>query len=147
MNKKIKEAFVCWNNINFDFSDVNTKNEDLLNGRGSYTLSNNWLLLNHFRAMIIKRFHYITRNWKGLFSQILLPALFVSVAMTVALSAPKDEDPPPLELSPSQYFNLTQPKGNYIPYSNEHSSERAQNYLTDKGPDDLIRTFHLPSGI
>lgn len=127
--------------------DVDNKNMDLLYGRGSYTLNNNWLLLNHFRAMIIKRFHYITRNWKGLFSQILLPALFVSVAMTVALSAPKDEDPPPLELSPSQYFNLTQPRGNYIPYSNENSSYRAVNYLYDAGPDDLIRTFHLPSGV
>ena len=126
---------------------LDPRNEALLCGKGSYTLSNNWLLLNHFRAMIIKRFHYVTRNWKGLFSQILLPAVFVSIAMTVALSAPKDEDPPPLELSPSQYFNLTQPRGNFIPYTNERpNSERAQHYLYDAGPEDLIKTFHLPSG-
>ncbi|KAK3577511.1 hypothetical protein CHS0354_026468 [Potamilus streckersoni] len=116
-------------------------------GRGSYVLSKKWRMVNHFRAVIVKRFHYITRNWKGLFSQILLPALFVSVAMTVALSAPKDEDPPLLELSPSQYFNLTQPRGNYIPFSNEHVSERSQKYLNDASPDDIIRTFHLPSGV
>ena len=66
--------------------------------------------------------------------------------MTVALSAPKDEDLPPLELSPAQYFNLTQPKGNFIPYSDEHQSPRAAKYLYDAGPQDLIKTFHLPSG-
>ncbi|XP_052239441.1 ATP-binding cassette sub-family A member 2-like isoform X2 [Dreissena polymorpha] len=123
------------------------RNLEMLSGKGSYVLSNNLLLLNHFRAVIIKRFHYITRNWKGLFSQIILPALFVSIAMTVALSAPKNEDLPPLELSPSMFFNVTQPRGNYIPFSNEHSSERALKYMNDKGPEDLIQTFHLPSGV
>ena len=118
----------------------------MLSGKGSHTLPSKLLLLNHFRAVIVKRFHYITRNWKGLFSQILLPALFVSVAMTVALSAPKDEDLPALELSPSQYFNLTQPVGNYIPFSNEYVSNRSEKYLLDAGPSDLIGTFHLPSG-
>ena len=127
-------------------SVVDTRNMEMLSGKGSYVLSDNLLLLNHFRAVIIKRFHYITRNWKSLFSQIILPALFVSIAMTVALSAPKDEDLPPLELSPSMYFNVTQPRGNYIPFSNERSSPRALKYLKDKGPDDLIKTFHLPSG-
>jgi len=125
---------------------VDKKNMEMLSGKGTYVLAKNWLLLNHFRAVIVKRFHFIARNWKGLFSQILLPALFVSIAMTVALSAPKNEDLPPLELSPTQYFNLTQPKGNYIPFSNEHSSPRALKYLNDSGPDDLIGTFHLPSG-
>ena len=119
----------------------------MLSGKGSSVLSRNLLLLNHFRAVIFKRFHYITRNWKGLFSQIILPALFVSIAMTVALSAPKDEDLPPLEMSPSQYYNVTQPKGNYIPYSNEHDSNRAMKYLSDAGPIDLINTFKLPSGL
>ena len=34
-----------------------------------------------------------------------------------------------------------------IPYMNEKpNSERAQHYLYDAGPEDLIRTFHLPSG-
>ncbi|XP_052774715.1 ATP-binding cassette sub-family A member 2-like isoform X2 [Mya arenaria] len=133
--------------VNIEEEARDQRNMEMLCGKGSYVLSNKWLLLNHFRAVIIKRFHYITRNWKSLFSQIILPALFVSIAMTVALSAPKDEDLPPLELSPSMYFNVTQPKGNYIPISNEHSSERAVNYLKDKGPDDLIKTFHLPSGV
>ncbi|XP_053393737.1 ATP-binding cassette sub-family A member 2-like isoform X2 [Mercenaria mercenaria] len=128
-------------------NEIDARNFEMLSGKGSRILPKNLLLLNHFRAVIFKRFHYITRNWKGLFSQILLPALFVSIAMTVALSAPKDEDLPPLEMSPSQYYNVTQPKGNYIPYSNEHISDRALKYMTDAGPVELINTFKLPSGV
>lgn len=37
--------------------------------------------------------------------------------MSVALTAPKVEDLPPLVLSPSQYYNYTQPEGNVIPYA------------------------------
>ncbi len=59
----------------------------LSEGKGSYVVHGHWLLLQQFVAIIIKRFHYITRNWKGLFSQIILPALFICVAMTVSTAA------------------------------------------------------------
>lgn len=32
-------------------------------------------------------------------------------------------DLPPLILSPSQYHNYTQPKGNFVPYANEEQPE------------------------
>ncbi|KAL3870668.1 hypothetical protein ACJMK2_038713 [Sinanodonta woodiana] len=105
------------------------------------------LTLSHLRAILIKRFRYATRNVKGIFSQIILPTIFVSIAMTVALSAPKDEDPPRLELSTSQYAKALKPRGNYVPYSNEHSSNRSLEYLQDAGPQDIINTFSYPSGI
>lgn len=117
------------------------------NGQGTYRLNKKWLRLNQLRAVLIKRYHYITRNSKGLFSQIILPALFVSVAMTVALSAPKVKDPPPIELSVSQYFNVTQPKGNYIPYTNEDSRDTNYSNSLDAGPLDLMQTFHFASGV
>ena len=47
------------------------------------------LLLQQFFAILVKRCYYVQRNWKGLFSQIMLPAVFVCVAMTVALTAPQ----------------------------------------------------------
>lgn len=112
------------------------------------------LKLSQFHGLLVKRFHCAKRNTKGLFSQILLPAFFVCVAMTVALSVPEIGEPsrlwwacpqlpppwggqqgrrvllitlsslpgdlPPLILSPSQYHNYTQPRGNFIPYTNEH---------------------------
>ncbi|KAL3242105.1 hypothetical protein MRX96_021472 [Rhipicephalus microplus] len=77
------------------------------------------LLVQQLSAILLKRYYCTRRNWKGLFSQILLPAFFVSIAMSVALTAPHVEDPPPLTLSPSRYYNYTQPRGNVVPYAFE----------------------------
>ncbi|XP_015427825.1 PREDICTED: ATP-binding cassette sub-family A member 2 [Myotis davidii] len=82
-----------------------------------------WLKVRQFHGLLVKRFHCARRNSKALSSQILLPALFVCVAMTVALSVPEIGDLPPLVLSPSQYHNYTQPRGNFIPYANEERRE------------------------
>ena len=60
----------------------------VLEGQGSFKLEGWWLKLRQFHGLIVKRFHCAKRNTKGLFSQILLPAFFVCVAMTVALSVP-----------------------------------------------------------
>ncbi|XP_071097331.1 ATP-binding cassette sub-family A member 2-like isoform X1 [Haliotis cracherodii] len=119
----------------------------LLEGRGSHILNKKLLLFNHFRAVIVKRFHYITRNWRSLFSQIILPAIFVAIAMTVALAAPSVDDLPPLVLSPSQYFNVTQPKGNFIPFTNERMIRRSEIPSQDADAEKLIRTLFLPSGV
>ncbi|XP_064616373.1 ATP-binding cassette sub-family A member 2-like [Liolophura sinensis] len=124
-----------------------TTPKPVLEGRGSYMMDGAPLRLNQFRAVIVKRFYYIKRNWKALFSQILLPALFVCVAMTVALAAPGRGELPPLELSPSQYFNLTQPRGNFIPFSNHKPYTTSKKFSTSAGPEELIDTLHLASGI
>lgn len=98
----------------------------LLEGRGSHMLKPHLLLLSHFKAVIIKRFHYITRNWRSLFSQIILPAIFVAIAMTVALAAPSVDDLPPIELSTLQYYNVTHLGGNFVPITNERMSSRSK---------------------
>ena len=129
-----------------DVEDPSSPEAGVLEGQGSIKLEGWWLRLRQFHGLIIKRFHCAKRNTKGLFSQIMLPAFFVCVAMTVALSVPaigtcyqgggsrhaglgqvlvltllfrSTGDLPPLILSPSQYHNYTQPRGNFIPYANE----------------------------
>lgn len=176
-------------------------------GQGSRKLEGWWLKVRQFHGLLVKRFHCARRNSKALSSQILLPAFFVCVAMTVALSVPeigmaarpgirtsallgsrvgnphllwawalrlrlvgmllgssgipaflgsrpqawalwvlgrgdlglgdagRPQEPaqaspctppgdlPPLVLSPSQYHNYTQPRGNFIPYANEERRE------------------------
>ncbi|BFZ20641.1 hypothetical protein BsWGS_23680 [Bradybaena similaris] len=119
----------------------------LLEGRGSHMLNPKLLLFNHFKAVIIKRFHYITRNWRSLFSQIILPAIFVAIAMTVALAAPSVDDLPPLELSTTQYTNVSLPKGNFIPFTNERMSRRSKVSPLDAIACDLQETLALASGI
>ncbi|KAM8934426.1 ATP-binding cassette sub-family A member 2 isoform 1-T1 [Pelodytes ibericus] len=121
--------------------------EMVLDGQGSYKLEGSWLKLRQFHGLIVKRFHCAKRNTKALFSQILLPAFFVCVAMTVALSVPEIGDLPPLILSPSQYHNYTQPKGNFVPYANEERPEYMIKQSPDAGPQPIVNTFYLPSGI
>lgn len=58
-------------------------------GQGSRKLEGWWLKVRQFNGLLVKRFHCARRNSKALSSQILLPALFVCVAMTVALSVPE----------------------------------------------------------
>lgn len=66
-----------------------------LEGQGSIKLEGWGLKVSQFHGLLIKRFHCAKRNTKGLFSQILLPAFFVCVAMTVALSVPEIGEPTP----------------------------------------------------
>lgn len=58
-------------------------------GQGSRKLEGWWLKMRQFHGLLVKRFHCARRNSKALCSQILLPAFFVCVAMTVALSVPE----------------------------------------------------------
>ncbi|KAJ7308105.1 hypothetical protein JRQ81_008613 [Phrynocephalus forsythii] len=115
--------------------------EHILAGQGSFKLEDSWLKVRQFHGLIVKRFHCAKRNTKALFSQILLPAFFVCVAMTVALSVPEIGDLPPLILSPSQYHNYTQPKGNFIPYANEERHEYRLKLSPDASPQQLVGTF------
>ncbi|CAN7944115.1 unnamed protein product, partial [Ixodes pacificus] len=112
------------------------------------------LLLQQLSAILLKRYYCTRRNWKGLFSQILLPAFFVGVAMSVALTAPHVEDPPPLVLSPSRYYNYTQPRGNVVPYAfRDHPRPRQCPCLlffrwdSDADARQLAMTLRLPSGV
>ncbi|CAB1320125.1 unnamed protein product [Coregonus sp. 'balchen'] len=119
----------------------------VLEGQGSFKLEGWWLKLRQFHGLIVKRFHCAKRNTKGLFSQILLPAFFVCVAMTVALSVPSIGDLPPLILSPSQYHNYTQPRGNFIPYANEDRPQYRSKLSPDASPQKIANTLRLPSGV
>ncbi|XP_074218808.1 ATP-binding cassette sub-family A member 2 isoform X3 [Camelus bactrianus] len=116
-------------------------------GQGSRKLEGWWLKVRQFHGLLVKRFHCARRNSKALSSQILLPAFFVCVAMTVALSVPEIGDLPPLVLSPSQYHNYTQPRGNFIPYANEERQEDRLRLSPDASPQQLVSTFRLPSGV
>ncbi|XP_052449004.1 ATP-binding cassette sub-family A member 2 isoform X3 [Carassius gibelio] len=116
-------------------------------GQGSFKLEGWWLKLRQFHGLIVKRFHCAKRNTKGIFSQILLPAFFVCVAMTVALSVPEIGDLPPLILSPSQYHNYTQPRGNFIPYANEDRLQFRSKLSPDASPQRIVNTLGLPSGV
>ena len=61
------------------------------------------LLFQQLYALLIKRFHRVKRNVKGFFAEIVVPVLFVLLALLVATLTPNDSVRPALELHPWYY--------------------------------------------
>ncbi|OWK12339.1 ABCA7 [Cervus elaphus hippelaphus] len=77
-----------------------------LQGSGPATTGrvHSWALTcQQLRALLLKRFLLARRSRRGLFAQIVLPALFVGLALVFSLIAPPFGYYPALRLSPSMY--------------------------------------------
>ncbi|KAK2510038.1 hypothetical protein MC885_018422 [Smutsia gigantea] len=61
------------------------------------------LTYQQLRALLLKRFLLARRSCRGLFAQIVLPALFVGLALVFSLIVPPFGYYPALQLSPSMY--------------------------------------------
>ena len=57
-------------------------------------------MVSQISGLIIKRFHRTRRNKKGLVAEIVLPIIFVLLAMLATKLAPNESEPPPLVLHP-----------------------------------------------
>ncbi|KAL3869286.1 hypothetical protein ACJMK2_041989, partial [Sinanodonta woodiana] len=58
------------------------------------------LVLRQMAAMIIKRFHHVRRSKKGFVCEIIMPAVFILLAMIFSMISPPLEEEPSLELHP-----------------------------------------------
>uniref|UniRef100_A0A8V0X811 ATP binding cassette subfamily A member 13 n=1 Tax=Gallus gallus TaxID=9031 RepID=A0A8V0X811_CHICK len=63
------------------------------------------LILAQIVALLLKRFHCIRRDWRGSLSHVLLPVLFVALAMALFSVKPLAIDYPSLKLTPRLYEN------------------------------------------
>ncbi|XP_019373948.1 PREDICTED: ATP-binding cassette sub-family A member 13 [Gavialis gangeticus] len=63
------------------------------------------LALTQIAALLLKRFHHTRRNWRGTLSNVLLPVLFVTMAMALFTVKPLAIDYPSLKLTPGLYDN------------------------------------------
>ncbi|XP_030920787.1 ATP-binding cassette sub-family A member 13 [Geospiza fortis] len=63
------------------------------------------LVLTQIVALVIKRFHHTRRDWRGSLSNVLLPVLFVALAMALFSVKPLAIDYPSLQLTPRLYDN------------------------------------------
>ncbi|XP_043909754.1 phospholipid-transporting ATPase ABCA7 [Protopterus annectens] len=72
-------------------------------GRGSYQITGWALTCQQFKALFIKRFLNARRSRRGFFAQIVLPAVFVCVALLFSLIIPPFGKYPALELQPWMY--------------------------------------------
>ncbi|KAE8280049.1 Retinal-specific ATP-binding cassette transporter [Larimichthys crocea] len=92
-------------------------------GRGSYQVRGLFLIIKQFFALLIKRLHHSTRSYKDFFAQIVLPASFVFLALTLTLIIPPFGEYPSLTLSPWMYGRQ------YTFFSNERPIDAQMRYL------------------
>ncbi|KAM3612690.1 uncharacterized protein V6R79_012850 [Siganus canaliculatus] len=86
--------------------DGDCRETDWLNcagGKGSYQVSGWRLKRQQFVALMWKRLLYARRSRKGFFAQIVLPAVFVCIALVFSLIVPPFGKYPSLELQPWMY--------------------------------------------
>ncbi|XP_067909210.1 ATP-binding cassette sub-family A member 13-like [Heterodontus francisci] len=70
---------------------------------GSQRVTGMQLILKQMAALMIKRFHHTKRDWKGAIAKMLLPVLFVILAMALFSVKPLAAEYPSLRLSPDIY--------------------------------------------
>ncbi|KAK2908022.1 phospholipid-transporting ATPase ABCA1 isoform X2 [Channa argus] len=90
---------------NAEEPDTEPHETDLLSGhgRGGIPLTGWWLTWQQLRALFIKRCLYARRSRRGFFAQIVLPAVFVLVALLFSLIVPPFGKYPALQLQPWMY--------------------------------------------
>ena len=105
-------------------------------------VSNKFLLVNQqLYALLIKRFHRVKRNIKGFFAEIVLPVVFVCLAMLVATLNPATTAEPPLEIHPWYYQS---PNQMFIAKTSSYNYDRPQ---YDKSPLELNLNPSVQSNI
>ncbi|XP_078319655.1 phospholipid-transporting ATPase ABCA1-like isoform X1 [Crassostrea virginica] len=82
-------------------------------------VSGRFLFLRQFQALFLKRFHRLRRSKKGFFFEIIMPSLFVLLAMIFAEIKPPENKQPPLELQPWRYVPRKGEQHLYVFYSND----------------------------
>uniref|UniRef100_A0A3P8V3D5 P-type phospholipid transporter n=1 Tax=Cynoglossus semilaevis TaxID=244447 RepID=A0A3P8V3D5_CYNSE len=98
-------------------------------GKGSAQVTG-WSLKRHqFVALMWKRFLYARRSRKGFFAQIVLPAVFVCIALVFSLIVPPFGKYPSLELQPWMYEDQVSFISNDAP--GDATMQSLQNALLD----------------
>uniref|UniRef100_A0A673HW69 P-type phospholipid transporter n=1 Tax=Sinocyclocheilus rhinocerous TaxID=307959 RepID=A0A673HW69_9TELE len=116
----------------FDFNDSEgdpeSRETDWLggaDGKGSYQVKGWSLKRQQFVALLWKRFLYARRSRKGFFAQIVLPAVFVCIALVFSLIVPPFGKYPSLALEPSMY------EEQFSFFSNDAPEDRHTNKLLE----------------
>ncbi|XP_069469529.1 ATP-binding cassette sub-family A member 13 [Ambystoma mexicanum] len=88
-------------NSQFCASEPTCHNDNSLVEAGS--MQGGRLVLTQITSLLIKRFHHARRDWRGALSNLVLPVVFVTMAMALFNLKPLTIDFPLLKLSPELY--------------------------------------------
>ncbi|XP_034142679.1 uncharacterized protein abca12 isoform X2 [Esox lucius] len=91
------------------------------------------LIWRQMVAMLIKRVHHSRRDWKGLLSQVVLPVLFVFMAMGLGSIRSDLQNFPEMELSPALYNKG--PQYSFFSNQNANSSNLVNTMMSFPGID------------
>lgn len=113
------------------------------------------IVAKQFVALLVKRFHRVKRNIKGFFAEIVLPVIFVCLALLVATLVPKVADRPALQLHPWYYQspnNIFVSKSSSIKYDTPNyqtltSSINPAEQTNINEIDNIVGTFYQSSSI
>ena len=83
--------------------DALTETLKLSGSRRQTGITHKW---NQFCALLVKRFHHNRRDYRSYLSQILLPCLFVAIAMAISIIRPSTSNLPALQLAPAIYDDV-----------------------------------------
>ncbi|XP_028048892.2 uncharacterized protein LOC105837746 isoform X2 [Monomorium pharaonis] len=100
--------------------------------------------IRQMKAMIKKRIWHFARDWRAPLAALVLPTMFVAVAMGFSLIRPPSENEPPLALTPKLYD--TQPTYFYSINSNDPFLQHVSMQLHDRFGDDYAGAWQtLPN--
>ncbi|XP_011684588.1 PREDICTED: uncharacterized protein LOC105447955 isoform X2 [Wasmannia auropunctata] len=100
--------------------------------------------IRQMKAMIKKRLWHFTRDWRAPLAALVLPTMFVAIAMGFSLIRPPSENEPPLTLTPKLYD--THPTYFYSIDSNDPFLQHVSMQLHDRFGDDYAGAWQtLPN--
>ncbi|XP_007564272.1 retinal-specific ATP-binding cassette transporter isoform X1 [Poecilia formosa] len=105
---------------------VNGITSDNSAGKGSRQVKGFSLILKHFHALLVKRFHHAMRSRKDFLAQIVLPATFVLISLIFTLIVPPFGEYPSLTLTPWMYGQQ------FTFFSNERPFDPRMKHFTDR---------------
>uniref|UniRef100_A0A674CCR5 ATP binding cassette subfamily A member 12 n=1 Tax=Salmo trutta TaxID=8032 RepID=A0A674CCR5_SALTR len=100
---------------------------------GSSTVHGLALTWQQVTAMLMKRVHHSRRDWKGLFSQVVLPVMFIILAMGLGSIKSDLQHFPEMELSPALYH--LGPQYSFFSNQNPNSSNLVNSMMSFPGID------------
>uniref|UniRef100_A0A8C7M9S7 ATP-binding cassette, sub-family A (ABC1), member 12 n=1 Tax=Oncorhynchus kisutch TaxID=8019 RepID=A0A8C7M9S7_ONCKI len=100
---------------------------------GSSTVHGLALTWQQVTAMLMKRVHHSRRDWKGLFSQVVLPVVFIILAMGLGSIKSDLQHFPEMELSPALYH--LGPQYSFFSNQNPNSSNLVNSMMSFPGID------------
>ncbi|XP_063069496.1 uncharacterized protein abca12 [Engraulis encrasicolus] len=118
-----------------DLSESSFSFGDKASLTGTSTVRGLALLWQQVVAMVMKRVHHSRRDWKGMFSQVILPVLFVIAAMGLGSIKSNLQTFPEMQISPGLYHTGEQ----YAFFSNQNpqSSKLVDTMMSYPGIDDV----------